>query len=48
MDKFIIEIEIVPKNKIEESDINALLKGCKYLNFSNYFFKINSYKRSKY
>jgi len=45
MDKFVIEIEIIPKDKIEESDINALLKGCKYLNLSNYFFKINCYRR---
>ena len=47
MNKFIIEIEIIPKNKVEESDINALLKGCKYLNFSNYFFKINSYRKEE-
>lgn len=44
MEKFIIEIEIIPKDKTEKSDINALLKGCKFLKLSSYFFKINSYK----
>lgn len=44
MTKFIIELEIITNNKIETSDITAILKGCKYLNFSSYFFKINNYK----
>ena len=44
MTKFIIELEITVNSEIEISDITAILKGCKYLNFSNYFFKINNYK----
>lgn len=43
--KFIIEIEIIVNDKIKESDINAILKGCEYLWLANYFFKINKYRK---
>ena len=46
MVKFLIELEIDIIDKVEKSDINAILKGCKYLNILGYFFKINKWSKS--
>ena len=47
--KYTIELEIlIIKNSVNDSDLKALTKGCKYWYLLNQFFTLKSFKREVY
>ena len=47
--KYTIELEIlIIKNSVNDSDLNALTKGCKYWYLLNQFFTLKSFNREVY